>query len=250
MPRDASGTYTLPTAPFQPLTLAKSADVNSALSDIAAALTDSQSRASPTPAQGDLDMNGHNITNAGTVTATGDISTSAGNITSNHAVIGDHLFAFRTGSGYGGVIGSWDTSSGKGAGFQLNANVTPALMEFGPADPGAGTLAVVSMTLSAAGDLSMAGTLATAGSFALAGPADMQGQVAMHAGLNVGTTLAVGGSFALAGPADMQGLVAMHAGLRLNGISPYANNAAAVAAGHVTGDVYVNTTTNALMVVL
>lgn len=230
MPRDASGTYTLPVAPFQPLTLAKSAEVNSALSDIAAALTDSQSRASPPPAQGDLNMNGHNITNlgevvgnlntTGTLIADGDISSSTGNITSAQAVIGARLFAFRTGVGYGGVIGSWDTTSGNGAGFQLNANVSPAVMEFGPAVPGSGYMSTVSMTLSAAGNLSMAGTLA------------------------------VGSSLALAGAADMQGLVAMHNGLRLNGISPYADQAAAVAAGHVAGDVYVNTTSNALMVVL
>jgi hypothetical protein len=67
MPRDASGTYTLPIAPFVPLTLAKSADMNTALTDIADALTDSQSRVSPTPAQGDLNMNGHNILNLGEV---------------------------------------------------------------------------------------------------------------------------------------------------------------------------------------
>jgi hypothetical protein len=74
MPRDASGNYTLPIAPFVPLTLAKSADMNTALSDIAAALTDSQSRASPTPAQGDLNMNGHNILNLGEVV--GDLDTT------------------------------------------------------------------------------------------------------------------------------------------------------------------------------
>jgi cytoskeletal protein CcmA (bactofilin family) len=77
MPRDANGTYTLPIAPFQPLTLAKSADMNTALTDIADALTDSQSRASPTPAQGDLNLNGHNILNLGEVvgalTATGGV---------------------------------------------------------------------------------------------------------------------------------------------------------------------------------
>lgn len=67
MPRDASGVYTLPIAPFVPLTLAKSADMNTALTDIADALTDSQSRAAPTPAQGDLNLNGHNILNLGEV---------------------------------------------------------------------------------------------------------------------------------------------------------------------------------------
>src|SRR3954469_25189175 len=76
MPRDASGTYTLPIAPFQPLTLATSAEMNAALTDIADALTDSWGRASPTPAQGDLNMNGHNILNLGEVVGT--LTASAG----------------------------------------------------------------------------------------------------------------------------------------------------------------------------
>jgi hypothetical protein len=89
MPRDASGTYTLPIAPFVPLTLAKSADMNTALTDIADALTDSQSRVSPTPAQGDLNLNGHNILNLGSVV--GDVI-ATGSVWANNQ---QGVFGFR-----------------------------------------------------------------------------------------------------------------------------------------------------------
>jgi hypothetical protein len=92
MPRDASGTYTLPIAPFVPLTLAKSADMNTALTDIADALTDSQSRASPTPAQGDLNMNGHNIVNLGQVV--GDVIASRGVYANTQTADGAAPFGF------------------------------------------------------------------------------------------------------------------------------------------------------------
>src|SRR4051812_4714710 len=97
MPRDASGTYTLPIAPFQPLTLAKSADMNAAFTDIADALTDSWSRASPTPAQGDLNLNGHNILNLGQVvgeiSSTGNITAGADLHVTNNSYLGGSLTA-------------------------------------------------------------------------------------------------------------------------------------------------------------
>lgn len=76
MPRDATGTYTLPLAPFVAGTLAKAGEVNSNLSDIAQALTDSQSRSTPSPALGDVNMNGHDILNLGQVQ--GDLVASGG----------------------------------------------------------------------------------------------------------------------------------------------------------------------------
>jgi hypothetical protein len=39
-------------------------------------------------------------------------------------------------------------------------------------------------------------------------------------------------------------------GMRLSGISPYPDNGAAIAAGHQSGDLYFNSTVNALSVVL
>src|SRR3954469_23647705 len=87
MPRDASGTYTLPEAPFQPQTVAQSSRVNHNFSDIAAALTDSFSISLGAPMQGPLNMNGQPINNiggnlapTGNVTAGGTISAS-GSIT-------------------------------------------------------------------------------------------------------------------------------------------------------------------------
>jgi hypothetical protein len=44
LPSDSSGNYTLPQAPFVANTLAKAIEVNNNFSDIAAALTDSESR--------------------------------------------------------------------------------------------------------------------------------------------------------------------------------------------------------------
>src|SRR3954471_665691 len=76
MPRDSSGNYTLPQAPFVANTLAKAIEVNANFSDIATALTDSQSRSNPSPAAGDLNMNGQDITNLGTVV--GDLVATGG----------------------------------------------------------------------------------------------------------------------------------------------------------------------------
>src|SRR3954465_6487326 len=87
MPRDASGTYTLPEAPFQPNTLAQSARVNHNFTDIAAALSDSYSVSLGQPQQGPLNMNGQPITNiGGDLAPTGNV-TAGGNVTASGQII-------------------------------------------------------------------------------------------------------------------------------------------------------------------
>lgn len=71
MPRNGSGTYTLPEAAFVDGTTINAAPVNSNYSDIASALTGSVASDGQTPMTGDLNMNGNDITNAAAITATG-----------------------------------------------------------------------------------------------------------------------------------------------------------------------------------
>ena len=72
--------------------------------------------------------------------ADGDIE-SQKNVTAGAAVIGQRIFAYdTTNDGYGGVIGSWDTVTAKGAGFRYNGNLAVPTMEFGAVDPATGTM--------------------------------------------------------------------------------------------------------------
>lgn len=75
-----------------------------------------------------------------------------------------------------------------------------------------------------------------------------QGSFVSAAGgdINIDLNLATKGT----GKVNVQGGLAVGAGMRLNGVSPYANNAAAIAAGHVNGDVYFQTTIGALSIVV
>jgi cytoskeletal protein CcmA (bactofilin family) len=330
MPRDSSGNYTLPQAPFVAHTLAKAVEVNANFSDIATALTDSQSRSNPSPAAGDLNMNGQDIVNlgqvvgdviatgklqadhvtasrnavnggliasaaaawsagfvvnssgtlywgdadaagnlassrmtldvagtlavsggitaptvssGGNVTAAGNI-TAAGNVSASNSVLGDHLLAFRAG-GYGGVIGSWETGTGRGAGFRLNASTTT--LEFGQMDPGSGNLTTVAASLNNAGTFTTGNVVAT-GTVSGA-TVSSSGNVTAN-GTVAGAALASSGNLAVAGVADITGKLVVHQGLKLSGIAPYANNAAALAGGLAVADVYFNTTSNALSIVL
>lgn len=62
MPRDTTGVYTLPEAPFVANTLAQSGKVNSNNNDISAGLTDSLSRSGKGGMQADLPMGAHKVT--------------------------------------------------------------------------------------------------------------------------------------------------------------------------------------------
>lgn len=235
MPRDASGTYTLPIAPFVPLTLAKSAEVNAALSDIADALTDSQSRASPTPAQGDLNMNGNNILNLGAVV--GDL-TATGEITGGDIISLGGVYAHGQGSTSGQPFGLYFDG---GHAYALGWGAT------GYFDWLNNTTGVKSwrtpvgdvMALDAAGNLTTAGSVTAAS-------ATVNGTVTAA---TVEAATVVAGALATNG-ATVNGFLNVSAGMRLNGLSPYASNAAAIAAGHVTGDVYFNQTVGGLSVVV
>jgi hypothetical protein len=235
MPRDASGTYTLPIAPFVPLTLAKSAEVNAALSDIADALTDSQSRASPTPAQGDLNMNGNNILNLGAVV--GDL-TATGEITGGDIISLGGVYAHGQGSTSGQPFGLYFDGGhayalGWGAtGYFDWLNNTTGMKSWR-------TPVGDVMTLDAAGNLTTVGSVTT-------GTVTATSVTASGA---VTAASVVAGALA-ANSANVAGFLSVAGGMRLNGLSPYADNASAIAAGHVTGDIYVNTTAGALMVVI
>jgi cytoskeletal protein CcmA (bactofilin family) len=163
MPRDASGTYTLPIAPFQPLTLAKSADVNAALDDIADALTDSQSRAAPTPAQGDLNLNGHNILNlGGGLTIPGSASVGGGLTVSPDL----HVTGIATIDGAASVA-SLSTGGTVSAG------------------------AVTAGSLTSSGNASVTGTL-TAGYLSSSGNANVAGNLTASGTVSAGTVSAAG----------------------------------------------------------
>lgn len=163
----------------------------------------------------------------GDVIATGDIET-ASNLTSAHAVIGHHLFAYDKTPGvyYGGVIGSWDTDTARGAGFRFDGNSTPARMEFGPADPSSGILTAVGIALDVNGNLAVTGNL--------------------YSGADTNVT----GNLGVTGNTYANGKVVMSRGMQLHGISPYVDNSAAIAAGLGVAEVYFNTTYNALSLVL
>lgn len=143
MPRDATGTYTLPLAPFVPNTLAKAGDVNTQLSDLAAGLTDSWSRSNPSPAQGDLNMNGHNITGLdqviGPVSATGYIE-------------GARVFAYLNAPAGGAV---YSASASWAAGF---ATASDGYIHWG--DVGSdGTVITSRLSLGPSGDLNATGSI-------------------------------------------------------------------------------------------
>jgi predicted acyltransferase (DUF342 family) len=181
MPRDAAGNYTLPIAPFVPLTLAKSGEMNTALSDIAAALTDSQSRASPPPAQGDLNLNGHNILNLGEVVGTLTASTDL------HVGGNSYL------TGTLGVSSDLGVSGNATVSGQVTTTVLAST---------AGTS--VGTDLHVGGNSYLTGTLSVSSDLGVSGNATVSGQVtttvlASTAGTSVGTDLHVGGNSYLTG---------------------------------------------------
>jgi hypothetical protein len=162
MPRDAAGTYTLPQAPFQPNTVARSALVNSNFSDIAAALTDSLalSNATAKPINGNLVVSGTvtatgavingalqaldgaftsltvngpsavngNLTASGTITgatvvSTGNIQTNTGTISTGGEVLaGFGVFGALATPGRGGFVGSWCPNNNNYQGLYSDGN--------------------------------------------------------------------------------------------------------------------------------
>lgn len=79
MPRNGSGGYSLPEAPFVSGTLITSASMNNDLNDIANALTGSLAADGQTPATGALNMNTHAITGVTSLTTTAGV-TVGGNL--------------------------------------------------------------------------------------------------------------------------------------------------------------------------
>jgi hypothetical protein len=254
---------------------------------------------------GTLTVNGDgsvtgNFTVVGNIVADGDMS-SQKNITAGAAVIGQRIFAYdTTNPGLGGVIGSWDVGSLKGAGFRYNGNYAVPTMEFGAVDPSTGSMPSVVFTLSNAGDVGAAGSatiakslvvgqntnlggtldvagavtmrtrlaldnsiggevftvdaasgdVAMAGNAAIAGNVDMAQGLNVHASAQIGLNCVVGNDFATGGSVTVGRFLNVGDGMRLSGISPYPDNGAALAAGHQSGDLYFNSTVNALSVVL
>src|SRR5262252_10035920 len=103
MPRNASGTYTLPIGAFAPLGLIKSADHNSNYSDIAAALTQS-------------------LATTGVSTMTGQIKAAAG-------TVGAPSYAWGTDTNTGFYLAGshqigWAANGVQGATFNSNLTVT------------------------------------------------------------------------------------------------------------------------------
>jgi hypothetical protein len=206
MPRDASGAYTLPEAPFQPNTLAQSARVNHNFTDIASALSDSFSVSLGQPLQGPLNMNGQNITNLGTlvgpvVVTGGALEVDGGYpITTTGTMICGHLAAGQAGQDQGGFVGSWDVVSNAYSGFWTNPS---GVLTFGTADPAAGTLLFSRGTLDASGNMAVAGTFLSNG--ALSAPAATisgtvtAGAITVSGGTSVGSDISVAGRIYAAG---------------------------------------------------
>jgi hypothetical protein len=207
MPRDASGNYTLPEAPFQPNTLAQSARVNHNFTDIAAALSDSFSVSLGQPLQGPLNMNGQNITNLGTLVGpVGRDRRRAGGRwrLPHHHDRHDDLRPPRSGTApgvdQGGFVGSWDVVSNAYSGFWTNPS---GVLTFGTADPGAGTLLFSRGTLDASGNMAVAGTFLSNG--ALSAPAATvsgtvtAGAITVSGGVSVGSDISVAGRIYAAG---------------------------------------------------
>lgn len=69
------------------------------------------------------------LTDAGTLSVTGNITTPA-------LMYADHIFAYRAGT-YGGAVGSWETSTGKTAGFRYNQ--VGNFIDFGAIDAASGS---------------------------------------------------------------------------------------------------------------
>lgn len=96
--------------------------------------------------------------------------------------------------------------------------------------------AALCASLSVSSDASVGGTLTVSqdahvgGQFTLTGAAQIGGQLAVNQGMSVQETLLV------------QGRISTNTAPRINGLSPYPNDAAAGGAGLVSGDVYFNTT--------
>jgi len=74
MPRNGSGTYSLPVAPFVGGTVISATDVNADFSDIAAAMTDSVARDGQTAMTGPLNMGANGLTNVSTISTTGAVA--------------------------------------------------------------------------------------------------------------------------------------------------------------------------------
>lgn len=82
MPRNGSGSYSLPQSPFVPGTTISSTAVNSDLSDIASALTGSVAADGQTPMTGTLQMNTNAV--SGVTTITGVTGTFSGLVTATN----------------------------------------------------------------------------------------------------------------------------------------------------------------------
>lgn len=89
-------------------------------------------------------------------TNNGNIS-SDNSVTAKRAVIADHVLGFRSGTGFGGAVGSWDTSSGRAAGMRFDASFNG--LSFGALDPVSGSLTSVVASLTSTGQFSTSGPM-------------------------------------------------------------------------------------------
>jgi hypothetical protein len=124
--------------------------VNSAFSTVIASLTD----VGLLTVQAGLDVTTGNIR-----TIAGNISAPAGfNVTAGNAVLGDHIWAFRSGT-FGGAAGSWETSTGKAFGVRVNAPDGSGM--FGPFDAATGNVTTTTHVMYVTGDFQITGATAT-----------------------------------------------------------------------------------------
>jgi len=104
---------------------------------------------------------------AGLTVTTGNVTVTAGNLScgntlsANVAAIADHLMAFRSG-GFGGLVGSWGTTSNHVSGFRVNDS--NGNIEFGYADT-AGNMTAVTVTIDNSGNMNLGGNVSTNGQF-------------------------------------------------------------------------------------
>jgi hypothetical protein len=99
------------------------------------------------------------ITTTGNITATaGDISAGIGkNVTAGNAMLADHIFGFKNGA-IGGTTGSWETGTGKAFGARISS--ADGSYVFGPADAASGTLSATSAIMYSNGIFAITGTTA------------------------------------------------------------------------------------------
>jgi len=174
VPRNGSGTYSLPEAAFISGTVIDPAAVNSDFSDIASTLTTSVASDGQTPMTGNLNMNSNAITGATNVTASGAVS--AATLTSSGATtVGTTL----------SVTGVATLSSTLNLAGQFNINTNKF------------------QVASASGNTTVAGTLGVTGAATFSSTAGITGNLAVNT--NKFNVTAASGNTTVAGTLGVTG---------------------------------------------